>query len=245
MKACNPFFALLLLLSCREEENYPIEPVIKLVDVSFDESIEMWGYDTLSVTLSFTDGDGDLGLDYQNKAPDTLYPHHARNFFLKTTGELVPSDDLFIGNVTIDQLVRFSDLQNPPYDTLAAIYSGCNDTFATGYPDRPFFILNENHYNILIDFLLEDPDGSFVEFDWYKLFCTTYDGFFSGRHGKDGHFILKPLGPKKGQLTYWMISTGFNHLFGEKRIKLRVYIKDKALHNSNVIDTEPFILKEI
>ena len=246
LSAAFVFLPIVFSFSCSDDvENYPVEPNIKSAKVAFGDSGEPSDYDTLSVTISFTDGDGDLGLDYPS---DTLSPYHPLWVFLKTTGEAVPSDDLFTGKVAIEELIRLSDRQTPPYDTLPDRSEGCYDLSyrVRGlYNDPPYSRPNENHYNILIDFLFEDPNGNFVEFDFYKEYCTTFNGIFSGRSGQDGPFLLKMDGKNKGQLTYRMISLGFVPLFGDKKMKLRLYIKDRALHNSNAIETAPFFLTDI
>ena len=53
---------LLLALSCTRPPDYPIEPVIEFVSLSkntFSQRLE--GVDEIILTLSFTDGDGDIG----------------------------------------------------------------------------------------------------------------------------------------------------------------------------------------
>ena len=236
--------SLLLLHSCaKEDEDFPIEPRITSIQVAFDD-VDSPNNDTLSVTISFTDGDGDIGLVGGN-SPDTLYPRQPCFFFLKATGELVPSDDLFTGKVSIDELIRLSDRENPPWDTLPERTNGCNHYNYYNIPvDPPYTILNENFYNILIDYLYEDANGEFLEFDW-SGYCITYDGRFPNLSGKSGPFTLRMDSRTKGQLTYRMSNLGFIPLFGDKRVKLRVHIKDRALHDSNTIETDPFFLNDI
>lgn len=78
-------FALLFLVffaSCRKHEVYPVEPVIAFH--SFSKIATENGIDSKGIlNLSFTDGDGDIGL----KEEDTLYPYnygsvHYYNFYI-------------------------------------------------------------------------------------------------------------------------------------------------------------------
>jgi hypothetical protein len=62
-----PLFALLAVLyflhpSCVQPPNYPIEPVIEFLSLSKDTIWQTrFGPDSVVITFSFTDGDGDLG----------------------------------------------------------------------------------------------------------------------------------------------------------------------------------------
>lgn len=80
----RPKLALIFLLmvamgltSCIKKEEYPIEPVIKWESYSVLNDVK--GYDSLSfLKISYTDGDGDIGL-YDS---DTVAPYKY-NFFVK------------------------------------------------------------------------------------------------------------------------------------------------------------------
>lgn len=100
--------------------------------------------------------------------------------------------------------------------------------------DTLYYTPNEDHFNIEVDFLVKDPtapDG-FREFDWREEFCTTFDGRFPV-------FSDKPTSID-GSLRYAMTSLGFKALFSLKTLKLRVSIKDRERHRSNVIYTPEF-----
>lgn len=96
---------------------------------------------------------------------------------------------------------------------------------------------NENHYNIAVQFLVKNADGSFTEFDWRREFCTTFDGRFP--------VLVDKTRPLEGTLSYAMTSTGFMTLFSQKTLKLRIQIKDRTLNKSNIIETEEFTLDKI
>jgi hypothetical protein len=106
-----------------------------------------------------------------------------------------------------------------------------------------YFERNPNHYNIFVDYLVEQPNGSFQEFDWEKEFCTSFDGRFPVVStlpkglSISGPFDVRKKSKSEGSITYNMASVGFIPLFQGKRLKLRVSIKDRALHTSNSIET--------
>lgn len=102
--------------------------------------------------------------------------------------------------------------------------------------DTLYYTPNPNHYNIEVDFLVKDATapGGFREFDWQQEFCTTFDGRFPVFVDKESSV--------DGTLRYSMTSLGFTTLFSIKTLKLRVSIKDRKMHQSNVIETPEFRL---
>jgi len=100
--------------------------------------------------------------------------------------------------------------------------------------DTLYFTPNPNHYNIKVEFLVKDSGGGFNLFDWQKEFCTTFDGRFPVFSDKQSSI--------DGTLKYSMTSFGFTSLFSIKTLKLRISIKDRALNQSNVIETPEFTL---
>jgi hypothetical protein len=94
------FFSLLagasVLFSCSKIPNYPVEPQISLSDKPFDiyrniiSARSKATQDSVVVNVNFKDGDGDLGLDDNDKAhnPDSnyiakLYEKKGKNFVPK------------------------------------------------------------------------------------------------------------------------------------------------------------------
>jgi hypothetical protein len=97
---------------------------------------------------------------------------------------------------------------------------------------------NPNHYNIEVDFLVKDNTNNFVEYDWRKERCTTFDGRFPFLSEDEGAAL-------DGTLRYTMESRGFKFLFGGKTMKLRIQITDRLLHKSNVVESGEFTLDGI
>lgn len=62
MKAVLPLLPVLFFAACVQPPEYPIEPVIEYLNISKTSMVQGSGEeDFLFVTISFTDGDGDLG----------------------------------------------------------------------------------------------------------------------------------------------------------------------------------------
>lgn len=81
------------LASCIKEEQYPDEPVIQFVE--FGTLKDMNGYDSLgSLTISYTDGDGDLGLYDSDTAEPYKYNYFLKLMYLKNGQrvEVIPVD---------------------------------------------------------------------------------------------------------------------------------------------------------
>lgn len=235
-----------VLLACEEEkeEQYPIEPAITFSKIDFIDVTTLF-YDTLKLTFAFTDGDQDFGLTY-NIIEHLQFPYQRGYYFLKSTGEKIPSDRLDRNEVTIDQLIQISDRANPPYDTLPGIETCNYDLKNTGGGFVYLYAaINEDFYNIDVDFLVKQSDGSFIEFDWLEQFCMTFNTRVFPGPGKSGPLVVKKKSEQRGEIEYSMISTGFTPFFGDKILKLQITIKDRALHTSNKMQTPEFRLRDI
>jgi hypothetical protein len=115
--------------------------------------------------------------------------------------------------------------------------------------DTAYFEVNPYYSNIEIDFLIEQSDGSYEKFDWFKNFCVTYDGRLpiiqTNKSGviQSGPFRVKLISKSKGEIAYVMAGLGFKALFANKQIKLQVKIIDRALHISNTIETPAILIQ--
>lgn len=116
--------------------------------------------------------------------------------------------------------------------------------------DDVFFTTNNPNYsNFTIQFFISDDGVNFTEFDWFSEFCLDYNTKFPNipNHGtiNSGPFTISAKSPWEGNITYNMANTSYVTLFSNKTLKLRITIKDRALHSSNVIETPPFTLESI
>jgi hypothetical protein len=130
------------------------------------------------------------------------------------------------------------------------------DTLVDEFNKRYFIIQeaflyqrNENHYNILVEFYISDDGINFTEFEWNQH-CISYNGRFPlllDNTGifKSGPFTIKAKTPWEGEIIYSMGNASHLALFSAKKMKLKIKIKDRAFHTSNVIETPVFTLDEI
>jgi hypothetical protein len=124
--------------------------------------------------------------------------------------------------------MKIDSLMDPV--TKRAAYYQIRDTF--------LIAVNPNHYNIEVDFFVKEGND-FVEYDWRKEFCTqSFDGRFPILSSKNGTAL-------DGTLKYTMNSLGFIAIFSVKTLKLRIRIRDRALHTSRWIETGEFTLDKI
>lgn len=80
-----PLFSLIFLVSCLEKQEYPSVPALEFR--SFTTFVHPAGYDSLGVLLlSYTDGDGDLGL---GRWDTTSYNFYVA-YYKMDNGSLVP-----------------------------------------------------------------------------------------------------------------------------------------------------------
>jgi hypothetical protein len=115
--------------------------------------------------------------------------------------------------------------------------------------DTLYYTINPNYYNLEVDFLVKQADGSFIEFDWRKEYCNaTYDARllqFDKGLTEEPPFIINARSRKSGTITYDIFANGFATIFSTKPIKLRMEIRDRDFNESNVIETPEFTIKSI
>lgn len=219
----------LVVLSCFDPPTYSPVPEITLAGLRYTQNDT-----TLTISLDFKDGDGDLGLNADRKS-DAEFPYNEKFYFRFPDGKL---------------LNYKSKRTNPNYDTLPAYTKPFDcinwqiDKEKVGnvevVKDTIYFQLNPNHYNIFVDFLVQDNNGTFNEFDFRKEVCATFDSRLP-------ELFKEPYqaGPLEGRIDYRMKSLAFLITFSIKTLKLRVQIQDRALNKSNTIITPAFTLQSI
>lgn len=281
--------------ACFDAPQFPSSPQIEYAGLEFIDSPNPGEFDSLILTLTFKDGDGDLGLSRQD--PRHLSdPFHFAYFYQENNGQVEPIatqsgyidqyefELLLIPDASKGKLVTYRTRKKPGYEFLppgdkcggsselkyyeylgAPIGDGdpnaatgrrlliraqdravieekfqLVDSFPRSSPeyyqirDTLYYTRNPNHNTIEVDFLVKDPSapGGFREFDWAEEYCTTFDGRFV--------VLSEPDNSLEGSIRYTMTSIGFNVIFSLKTLKLRVKIRDRALNESNVIETPEF-----
>ena len=227
--------AILLLLglqSCMEELEDPAYSEVPHIELEEAQITLGRTIDTLSITISFRDGNSDLGLG----AEDNIPPFHELDFPIDSSGDYI----LF-------------DSKKDIYDCRDFMYwrwpadSGYNEYMA----DTVRYVRNEYYFNFKVDLLIEE-EGEYKKYDYSKNCSQGLGGRFPridslGRGNtikeccdKDySTFEIYQKTPWEGKITYTAISA-FRSRFRQKSIKFRIYIYDRALNESNVVESEPF-----
>lgn len=229
----------IILSGCIERPNFPVVPQITYNDIYFVDAAT----DSLVISLDFEDGDGDLGLS----SSQTEFPFHQYNFYSAITGEELNRKANRTGlPVNLGESINFQDFATGEIDTLPPIRrsANCPDTYDPHWlflgetlGDTIYYQNNIYHNNIYVTFLTRDPQGTFEEFDFG---CgVSYNGRFPVLIDQDREKAVE------GTLTYKMQGVVLGDILSRKIVKLRVYIFDRALHRSNIIETPEFILSEI
>lgn len=138
------------------------------------------------------------------------------------------------------------------FNIVDTIHGSSQDVYVL--KDTLFYEINEKHFNVLVDFLVRDSNGSFKVFDFRKEICVgaDYNGRFpqiaglkKGARIFAGPFTITGISSYKGILNYSMLGSGFKKTFEKKTLKLRIKIYDRELNESNVIETPEFTLDSI
>lgn len=235
----------LALSKCSENENpgYPIEPYIEHIAIKFTDTPNLHDAQTIDVTFSYRDGDADLGLPY---TPEYLNdPFHFTSFFRKSDGSPLHADITLSDGYPYDDLIQFTDRESPPFDTIPS--TNQYDCRYWYYHEGKYLYhqRNENHFNLIVKFLYSNDGLNFIEFDWRELVCHDFNARFPDLSGarknstiSSGPFNIQLKNNLEGKITYTMLSTGFKALFGGKKLKISLQIKDRALNRSNLIVTD-------
>jgi len=239
-----------LAWACQPPPELPVIPKISYNRVDF-YPVET-ASDSIILQINFEDGDGDIGL----YSTDDEYPYNPFNFIWDNKGDYVflggDSYELPFYSVPIGRdgfpdeepkLFSETDTRQPfncqQYEILQYTLAGQSQVLT----DTFFIQKNVNNKNIYVDFFRK-VDGSYEFLDWAYVFEREGCGFdFNSRFPVfDSDNIGKSL---SGTLRYAMVSEGFEITLKQDTFKLRIYIKDRALHDSNVIETPDLTLNNI
>jgi hypothetical protein len=249
--------AAFFISACFNPPEYPATPQITFNKIKFIDTPDVGALvaDTLALSIDFKDGDGDIGFSDADLQLTPATKSYVEHYYFDKSGQRWAISDATNLSQSVNQndinlyksLLKYSSRKTAPYDTLPAFAKPFNcinweilyKTVGNSVTptDTLYFQLNPNHYNIYVDFLVKQNDGSFVEYDFRKELCTTYDGRLP--------VLSKDIGqetPLEGTIRYAMRGTGFKLVFSIKTLKLRVRIQDRALNKSNEIETPEFTL---
>ncbi|SNS80888.1 hypothetical protein SAMN05421640_1321 [Ekhidna lutea] len=236
------------LTSCFDKDIFPDTPSIAFEDIKF---IDTQSTDSLKLTFTFEDGNGDVGLD---DGPDLLVPYQIYDLIIDSEDSVITiSTDpsrispplfkapVFIGenNGEVEYIffpgdkVLFSDEDNrPPYSC---------DSYEIIESDTFYIARNEFYYNFHIEFQRKLGEDSYEPINFRQIFnnpdCSL--GNFNGRIP-----YYDPEG-KSGTITYSMLSQAFRLAFLDDVIRVKFYIYDRARNKSNEVVSPDFVLADI
>lgn len=227
--------------ACFDPPEFPVVPEIEFESIQFKDLPDP-NADSLILKIAFRDGDGDLGLFadelgcYDIGGKQVCY--NSKFFFVKISdGTPVTYADKRT-NPDFASLPEFVS----PYNCINWEVVRDNDNIVT---DTVYFELNPDHYNIFVDFLVKQNDGTFQLFDLQtEIPYPSCGGTYNGRFPVLSRDLSKPT-PLEGTIRYVMQSPAFLLQFSIKTLKLRVRIQDRILNSSNTIETPEFTLQSI
>lgn len=233
----------LILYSCIEDNNVSTVPSISYENLIFKKSINSFNQDSLILTINFIDGDGNLGLsNNENNYP--YHPYNAiidRDFNWVTIGSTDVNPPLYVYEPNGVYYLYNNEDNRPTFNCDNYIIDTVNSTTQL---DTFYIQKNENNKNIFIEFYKKEND-EFKLIDWKRIFDEEYGC------GIDFNSRFPPLNISNsnqllsGKLRYGMVSYGFDMILKNDIFKLKIYIKDRELNTSNIIETPEVTLEEI
>ncbi|BDD08861.1 hypothetical protein FUAX_12930 [Fulvitalea axinellae] len=212
------FFAVIVLgglSSCDSPPQYSDIPHIGLNRVSFVEGGGA-SVDKLVVDISFQDGNGDLGL----ADSDTLGPYKSYTPKLDENGNVI----------------KYGSRPGlPPLDLDETTASLRNWFLVDG--DTILHHINPHGNNFHLEIYTKENNE-------FKLF----DFVSQGKRPIAGRFpiLFQKIGePLEGDIVYTEESSSIGALFKTKILKFKIYIYDRSLNKSNVLETSEFQLSDI
>jgi len=228
--------------------------------------------DSIILILNFKDGDGDVGLGSGETLPpfnDRWYYTKSEVGFdpdLRLDCSGYKDRCFFVNGLPkeFDKYVDIKDSRTAQYDSLKPFakpdncihwdviyYDDDKNEETPAVPlDTLYFALNDHYNNIFVKFetRLDNPPNPaypYETFDEEQFFTYPSCGvrIFNGRIP----ILSEDLGsktPLEGEIRYAIPSISFETIFGSKTLRLKVYIEDRALHQSNTIFTRDFTLHE-
>ncbi len=257
MRWIRNFIGCLILMwvvgACLKQPENSVIPAIQLLSIDFKHEFPA-AADTLIVTLKFTDGDGDLGLNSDDSViftSDTEYvdittPYYfvydtLKNsvwYYTHSNNAKLPSGYKYV-NYASKRLIH-----TDPFDTLPDAINCKNWEYRSNPADTLYIQHNPYAYNFFMDIYEKNPDGTYTLFDPATYFTSLEQ---CSSNVFDGRFPImsSDLGKKSsldGNITYKYQSAALFLIFRTKTLKLKVHILDRAFHASNVVESDDFTI---
>jgi hypothetical protein len=209
------------------------------------------------LTLKFTDGDGDLGLNsddsliYQSATDEYVYVGSPLFYFVYDTAKQIivdpPANSNTLQLLPGYQYVNWAAkrlIHKHPFDTLPELT--CKDWDYRKSPvDTLYIQQNPLNFNIFVDVYTKNADGTYTFFDPNYLVAFGIDcitNLFNGRFP----VLSSDLGKKSsldGTITYKIPSVAWYARFHNQTLKLKIHILDRAFHKSNVVESDDFVIR--
>lgn len=229
-------------IGCNRPPDLPDTPSIDFEKVTFevrDAGDPLRETTVLSLSFNVRDGNGDLGLD----GDENGVPYNAFGLVIEN-----------------GSFVEFGQRPtDPPFSCLDYVIEDTENLDLNGDGDLTDTLLinfNKNQFNIEVDFFVK-RNGSFEELEMRaqprgsaneRTLCgISFDGRFPCLSNEDNpcNFIRNNDRPIEGVITYEMNSGLFLPIFRTDTLILEFKIRDRALNESNVAQSDEFTLQGI
>lgn len=209
--------AMLFLGACERPPELSSVPIIEFESVEY-RTVEGRA-DSLIITISFEDNEGDLGVDRVNDPPAIFYPQDAQGNYIS----IGSSPDL------------------PPYHACDYIINP--EINGVQINDTILYEMDQDFYNYRIDFY-KKVNGQYREFDIRREFgansCLPKDRNFFKLNTQPSD---RPL---QGSLRYAYGSIIFGTVFRPSdTLKVDIQIMDRAFNKSNIVSSPDFTLNGV
>ncbi|WP_339868431.1 hypothetical protein [uncultured Algoriphagus sp.] len=211
------FFLLIAAVSCiNPPDNFPTVPKITFESIQYAPTS---GSDSLIIGIDFQDAEGDLGLSATDDDP----PFQNVDFQRNSNGDLITYSTRPPGAPTYNPIDWLVD----PIVNNAVV------------KDTIWVKQNPNQFNIFVKFYIK-RNGQFTEFRWQDPpYYTTFNGRFP-------RILTSDVGQAiEGNISYGMLSSGWEAIFRNDTIQVAVEIQDRALNRSNEVFSPEVTLKDI
>lgn len=226
------------LISCEESLEFPIEPAVSFEEVQWIQMPDV--ADSISLTFQFQDGDGDVGLSLDND----FVPYHPFDLILDAKDHVVK---------------KGSDVQPPFYrlspnggrkflsekdirpDFNERDYITIDSVLGTGtlLQDTLFIHRNLFNKNIYVT-ILKKIDGHFFSVNQSMCgSCSEVSGRLPEMDFQSNEKV------QTGRLNFTFAADYMGEIAEEDTIKLRFFIFDRELHQSNIEESSELVLSEI
>jgi hypothetical protein len=199
--------------------------------------------DSLRLDIYFRDGDFDLGLEQGEISP----PYNEFNYLLKS-GKTTSNLDVnkltdyvnykFKKSLAIDTLPNFTS----PYDCTVweVVFKDQTNVVA----DTVYRKFNEDFLNMFLELFVVSNDGNIEPYYFAispYLNCNIFG--FNGRFPRPFKdepptYFFSVISAKEGVLKFRIAYPFLRNTIGYKKFLFKIHIKDRALHVSNIIETQ-------